>query len=74
MSKQNPFKRVFKFYVTGFKEMTLGKTLWLIILIKLFIIFVILRIFLFPRFLGDKGDDKNKADYVRNELIDRKAK
>lgn len=74
MSKQNPISKVFWFYVDGFKEMTLGKTLWLIILIKLFIMFVILRIFLFPNYLGDKGDQKGKADYVRNELIDRKAK
>ena len=34
--------RIFDFYVEGFRSMTVGKTLWLIILIKLFIMFAIL--------------------------------
>ena len=29
--------RIFRFYYDGFREMTLGRTLWAIILIKLFI-------------------------------------
>lgn len=73
MGKQNPMAKIFWFYVNGFREMTLGKTLWLIILIKLFVIFVILKLLFFPRFLNDKGDSRGKANYVRNELIDRKA-
>lgn len=49
--------------------MTLGKTLWLIILIKLFILFVIFRIFLFPEFLSSKGDtEQEKSDYVIDQL------
>jgi hypothetical protein len=46
---------VFRFYWDGFRSMTLGKTLWLIILIKLFIVFVILRLFFFPGFPFAKG-------------------
>ena len=36
--------RIFRFYYDGFREMTLGRTLWAIILIKLFILFVVLRL------------------------------
>lgn len=65
---------VFRFYRDGFREMTLGKTLWLIILIKLFIVFVVLRIFFFPDFLNSKADsDKEKSEYVGSELVIRKS-
>ena len=43
--------RIYRFYVEGFRQMTLGKTLWAIILIKLFIMFFILKLFFFPSFL-----------------------
>lgn len=47
--------------------MTVGKTLWTIILIKLFIMFAVLRIFFFQPALS--GTDKEKADKVRENLI-----
>jgi hypothetical protein len=62
-------KKIIGFYRDGFRSMTIGKTLWLIILIKLFIIFVLLRIFLFPDFLSSRFDsDKEKGDYVIDRL------
>ena len=68
----NIFVRIFKFYADGFRSMTVGKTLWAIILIKLFIMFAILKIFFFPDFLASKSDDdEGKASYVRSEFIDR---
>jgi len=64
--------RILDLYVDGFRSMTLGKTLWLIIAIKLFIFFVIIKILFFPDFLSSKSDtDKGKATYVREQLIDR---
>jgi hypothetical protein len=52
--------------------MTLGKRLWTIILIKLFIFFVILRLLFFPNFLNTKFNNKQeKSDYVGRELIQR---
>ena len=63
--------RIFNFYVEGFKQMTWGRTLWAIILIKLFIMFVILKIFFFPRFLGQFDTKSEKQEYVSSELIDR---
>lgn len=63
---------VWRFYLDGFKGMTLGKTLWLIILIKLFIMFFVLKLFFFPSFLKDKSAEE-KQDYVGTELVNRKA-
>ena len=69
--KKNSFAyRVFDLYYDGFKNMRLGRTLWAIILIKLFIIFVVLKIFFFPNFLKEhaQGDE---AGYVATELTER---
>jgi len=62
---------LYLFYRDGFTNMTVGKTLWLIIFIKLFIMFVVLRIFFFPNILNSNFDsDNGKASHVRQELID----
>jgi len=71
MQKSNFFYRAFDLYYEGFRNMTLGKTLWAVILIKLFIIFVILKIFFFPSYLGEHAENGDEASYVANELIDR---
>jgi hypothetical protein len=70
MNKRNFLYRVYDLYVDGFRHMRLGKTLWAIILIKLFIIFVVLKLFFFPNFLKQhaKGDE---ASYVATELVER---
>ena len=52
MSIMKFVKKAFYLYYDGFKQMTLGKTLWLIILIKLFVIFAVLKLFFFPDFIG----------------------
>lgn len=70
--RPNWLKRVFYFYRDGFRSMTVGKTLWLIIFIKLFIFFVIIRWIFFPDFLSSKSDnDEGKAQYVREQLVNR---
>ncbi len=67
----NSMKSIFSFYVNGFREMTLGKTLWLIILLKLFVMFFILKLFFFPDFLSSPKVDSGKDEYVSGELINR---
>ena len=62
--------RIWTFYRDGFREMTLGRTLWAIILIKLFIMFFILKLFFFPSFLKEKTPQE-KQHYVGEELIKR---
>ena len=62
---------IFRFYYEGFKAMEWGRELWVIILIKLFIMFVVLRIFFFPRFLNQFDTVSEKEEYVLKELIER---
>ena len=40
---------VWRFYRDGFREMTWGRTLWIIILVKLFVLFAVLRAFFYNR-------------------------
>jgi len=62
----------FRLYVDGFRQMTWGKTLWVIILIKLFIMFAILKVFFFPNYLKKEFDtDKERSEYVTDEFIRR---
>ncbi len=55
----------------GFRTMTLGKTLWTIILIKLAIIFLVLKLFFFPDYIDSKAPNKDKADFVSHEMLKR---
>jgi LETM1-like protein. len=72
MEKPTIFRSIFNFYREGFRNMTVGKSLWLIIIIKLFIMFVVLRIFFFPNFLNSHfSSEKDKANHVRQELIEK---
>ncbi len=64
-------KRAFYFYFNGFREMTLGRTLWFIILLKLFIMFAILRLLFFPNYLKENAESGEEAEYVVKELIER---
>ncbi len=65
----NIIKRIWYFYLDGFRNMTVGKKLWVIILIKLFIMFAILKIFFFPDFLNTKfNTDKERSNYVIEQL------
>ncbi|HIT15876.1 MAG TPA: DUF4492 domain-containing protein [Candidatus Avimuribaculum pullicola] len=69
----NIIKEIANFYIDGFRNMTVGKSLWILILIKLFLIFVVLKFFFFPNFLNDNFDtDEQRAQHVRNELINNK--
>jgi hypothetical protein len=65
------FASIYRFYLEGFKNMRLGKTLWVIIIIKLCIMFLILKPFFFPNFLNRFSTEKEKSGYVGNELFER---
>lgn len=63
------FKRIFNFYYEGFKSMTIGKRLWVIILIKLFILFAVLKLFFFHDYLKTNyNTDKERSEHVLEEL------
>ena len=71
MRKDSFLYRAFDLYYDGFRHMTLGRTLWAVILIKLFIIFAVLKVFFFPDFLKQHAEEGQEADFVATELIDR---
>lgn len=61
---------VFEFYKQGFSAMRLGKTLWGVIFVKLFVIFVLLKIFVFDENLNSTfAKDTDKSDFVLRNLI-----
>jgi hypothetical protein len=63
-------KKIFSFYRGGFHEMApWGRQVWLIILVKLFIMFVILKIFFFPDILKKNFEtDEQRSEYVLDRL------
>jgi len=73
MDKSSFLHRAFHLYYDGFRQMTLGRTLWAVILIKLFIIFAILKVFFFPDFLKQHAQPGEEDDYVATEMIGRSA-
>ncbi len=62
---------VFRFYADGFRSMTIGKKLWAIIIIKLIVIFAVLKLFFFPDILRSRYDnDADRAQAVRRALTE----
>lgn len=72
MKKTNLLYRIYDLYADGFRHMTLGKTLWLVILVKLFIIFVVLKLFFFPDFLSRHAANGQEPDYVAGQMFHRR--
>ena len=68
MKKDGFWYKVFDLYYDGFRNMTLGKTLWAIIAVKLIIIFAVLKVFFFPNFLKQHAEKGHEADYVSEQL------
>jgi hypothetical protein len=64
----NFVKNTYLFYLDGFKSMTVGKTLWMIILIKLFVMFFILKLFFFRSELAPYKTSDQKSRHVIEQL------
>lgn len=65
----NKLKAIYRFYRDGFAEMTIGRKLWALIIIKLAIMFLILRPFFFPNRLKENFEnDSERAEEVRRQL------
>ena len=67
-------KRIFRFYIEGFRNMRLGKLLWLVILVKLFIIFVILKVFFFHDHIEENAEKGHEAEFVATEILSEELK
>ena len=70
MNKDGFLYKVFDLYYDGFRSMKLGRTLWAVILIKLFIIFIVLKLLFFPNFLKEHAEEGQESDFVATEMID----
>ena len=69
MNRKNVLYRVYDLYADGFRSMTLGRTLWAIILIKLFVIFVILKLFFFPNFIKEHAAEGEDSEFVATQIL-----
>ena len=67
MKIKNTFIAIKNFYVEGFKNMTWGRPLWMLIFLKIFILFFVLRLFFFQPILAGKNEAE-KIDHVSTEL------
>lgn len=61
-------KSIITFYRQGFANMTLGKTLWKIIIIKLLVIFIVLKFFIYGESIADLGE--GRSAFVLQNLTD----
>ncbi len=61
-------------YIDGFRNISkLGVKLWIIIFIKLFIMFAVLKVFFFNNYLDSKFEtDEEKSEYVLDKLTNKK--
>ena len=65
------FRRAYHLYYDGFRNMTVGRTLWAVIIVKLIIIFAILKLFFFPNFIGQHAEKGEEAEFVAGEVLER---
>ena len=70
MDKIRGVKDFFMMYVDGFKNLSrTGKVLWIIIIVKLIVMFAFLKVFFFPNYLNSvASNEEEKAAYVIEEL------
>jgi len=62
------YVRVYRFYRDGLRSMKLGKKLWLLVAVKILIIFTLVKL-LFPDILHRKfSNDRQRSDYILQQL------
>ncbi|WP_163708898.1 DUF4492 domain-containing protein [Mangrovibacterium lignilyticum] len=72
--KPNLMMRIWHFYADGFKNMnSWGKQVWVVIILKLFIMFFVLKMFFFPNFLKTNFEtDEQRSEHVLDNLTNTK--
>ncbi|AXX87894.1 DUF4492 domain-containing protein [Malaciobacter marinus] len=61
----NYLKSIYNLYYDGFRNLTVGKSLWKIVIIKLITILVILNIFVYDKsFKSEYKTEKQKQNFV----------
>lgn len=70
--KMNIIKQTFSMYIDGFRNMSVGKTLWKIVFIKLLVILVFLKYFVHDKtFKTEYQTFEEKSEFVINNLTRR---
>ncbi len=64
---KDTFRSIWNFYAEGFRNMTWGRPLWILIFLKVFILFFVLRAFFFQPVLSGKTEEQ-KIEHVGMEL------
>jgi len=66
------FSRAIDLYVDGFRNMTVGRTLWALIILKIVLLLFVFKLIFFPDILKrDYDTDEQRAQAVRNALTER---
>lgn len=62
-------RRIADLYIDGFRSMKVGRELWLLIAVKLLILFGVMKIFFFPNYLKTQYDtDTERSAHVLDNL------
>ena len=69
MNKKGILYRIYDLYADGFRSMKLGRTLWAIILIKLFVSFANLKLFFFPNFIKEHAEQGQESEFVATQVL-----
>ncbi|MBE3606791.1 DUF4492 domain-containing protein [Campylobacter sp. RM13119] len=70
--RDNIFTKIFRLYVDGFRSMKVGKKLWAIIIIKLVIMFAVLKVFFFNETLNTKFQTpEQKSEFVLDNMTNK---
>ncbi len=67
--RKNILVSIWRFYVDGFRNMTWGRPLWGLIILKIIILFAVLRVFFFQPVLSGKSD-REKSEFVGARLTE----
>ena len=68
-------KNIFYFYIDGFKNMKVGKTLWKIVFIKLAVILIFLKYFVHDKTIKTEyKTEQEKIGFVYENLISQKER
>ena len=66
---QNPFTFMINLYAHGFKNMSrMSKTLWVVAILKLIIMFGFLKVFFFKSHLSQYETEAEKIEHVSDRL------
>ncbi len=71
-NRRSFFSRVLDLYVDGFRNMTVGRSLWALIILKVVLLLFVFKLIFFPDILQrDYDTDEQRAQAVRNALTER---